>query len=178
MKNENDHGPPKLRYQWTCKCCGRQHDELPLDWSVPTPDHYQAIPENERPARTQLNKDFCTIDGEAFYIRGLIEIPIIGRADTFAWGVWASVSAASAKTISQVWNAPDCANAGPFFGWLSSALGLYPDTFSLKTHVHLRTDLAPLIELEPTDHPLAVEQRNGITVDRVIEIAEALLTRH
>jgi hypothetical protein len=28
----------------------------------------------------------------------------------------------------------------------------------------------PYIELEPTDHPLAVEQRNGISVDRVAEI--------
>jgi hypothetical protein len=27
-----------------------------------------------------------------------------------------------------------------------------------------------LIELEPTDHPLAVEQRDGITFDRVLEI--------
>jgi hypothetical protein len=29
---------------------------------------------------------------------------------------------------------------------------------------------APLIELEPTDHPLALEQRSGISVDRVAEI--------
>ena len=31
----------------------------------------------------------------------------------------------------------------------------------------------PLITLEPTDHPLAVEQREGITMARVQEIAEA-----
>ena len=167
-----------LRYQWTCKCCGRQHNELPLDWSAKAPDHYLAIPEAERPARTQLGQDFCTIDGKAFYIRGAIEIPIIDRGDTLAWGVWASVSAASAKTIWKVWDAPDCANAGPFFGWLSSNLKLYPDSFNLKTHVHLRPELIPLIELEPTDHPLAVEQRTGITVDRVVEIAESLLPRH
>jgi hypothetical protein len=167
-----------LRYQWTCKCCGRQHDELPLDWNATAPDHYLAIPEAERPARTQLDKDFCTIDGKDFFIRGLIEIPIIGRDDRFAWGVWASLSAASARTIAEVWNAPDCANAGPFFGWLCSHLELYPETIGLKTHVHLRADLAPFIELEPTDHPLAIEQRNGITVDRVAAIAEALLPRH
>ena len=41
----------------------------------------------------------------------------------------------------------------------------------MKTRVHLRDDGArPYIELEPTDHPLAVEQRNGITADRVAEI--------
>ena len=48
---------------------------------------------------------------------------------------------------------------------------LYPSTENLKTRVHLRDDGArPYIELEPTDHPLAVEQRNGITADRVAEI--------
>jgi hypothetical protein len=30
-------------------------------------------------------------------------------------------------------------------------------------------------ELEPTDHPLAVEQREGITIQRVREFAELLL---
>ena len=32
-----------------------------------------------------------------------------------------------------------------------------------------------MIELEPTDHPLAVEQREGITLARVIEFAERVL---
>lgn len=35
----------------------------------------------------------------------------------------------------------------------------------------------PLVELEPTDHPLAVERRTGITLGRVQEIAETLLHR-
>lgn len=64
----------------------------------------------------------------------------------------------------------------PFFGWLSTALPLYPETLHLKTHVHTRlVGQRPFIELEPTDHPLAVEQRDGITMERVREIAEALL---
>jgi hypothetical protein len=33
-----------------------------------------------------------------------------------------------------------------------------------------------MIELEPTNHPLALEQRSGITEARLIEIAE--LVRH
>jgi hypothetical protein len=33
----------------------------------------------------------------------------------------------------------------------------------------------PLITVEPTDHPLAVEQRIGITLSRVQEIAEYVL---
>ena len=33
----------------------------------------------------------------------------------------------------------------------------------------------PTIELEPTDHPLAIEQRTGITLAHVQAIAEQLL---
>ncbi|HTJ32767.1 MAG TPA: DUF2199 domain-containing protein [Dactylosporangium sp.] len=47
---------------------------------------------------------------------------------------------------------------------------------SLKTHVHTqRVGKRPHIELEATDHPLAVEQRTGITLSRVQEFAELLL---
>ncbi|MFE6856425.1 DUF2199 domain-containing protein, partial [Streptomyces sp. NPDC057674] len=64
-----------------------------------------------------------------------------------------------------------------YFGWLSTELSLYsPSTINLKTHVHTRpVGHRPRIELEPTDHPLAVEQRTGITLARVREIAETVL---
>jgi len=40
------------------------------------------------------------------------------------------------------------------------------------TRVHLRPPpLRPVIELEPSSHPLAVEQRDGITLPRFHEIA-------
>ena len=56
---------------------------------------------------------------------------------------------------------------------LSAALRGYPDTENLKTMVHPREPgLRPLIELEPTDHPLAVEQREGISQDRLAQIVE------
>ena len=58
------------------------------------------------------------------------------------------------------------------------ALSLYPDTLHLKTHVHTRPlGQRPFVELEPTDHPLVVEQQEGITMARVREMAEALLHR-
>jgi hypothetical protein len=45
----------------------------------------------------------------------------------------------------------------------------------LKTRVHSRNvGMAPYIELEPTEHPLAVEQRRGISPNRVWEIAELM----
>ncbi|MEU6845643.1 DUF2199 domain-containing protein [Streptomyces sp. NPDC046716] len=45
-----------------------------------------------------------------------------------------------------------------------------------ETHVHTRqVGQRPFIELEPTSHALAIEQRTGITMDRVREIAEAVI---
>ena len=61
----------------------------------------------------------------------------------------------------------------PYFGWLSTSIPGYPDTLNLKTHVHTRAiGIRPFIELEPTNHPLAIEQREGITLQRVEGIKE------
>ncbi len=64
----------------------------------------------------------------------------------------------------------------PYFGWLTTDLSAYsPTTLNLKTRVHTRpVGERPFVELEPTGHPLAVEQRTGITWDRVREIAETV----
>jgi hypothetical protein len=64
----------------------------------------------------------------------------------------------------------------PNFGWLSNRLWQYPDTLNLKCKVISQpVDRRPLIELEPTDHPLSVEQRNGISQQRFIELSEQCL---
>jgi len=162
-----------LPFKWTCGCCGQQFDSLPLDVGATYPLDYFMVPEVERPARIRHAKSLCAIDGDSFYVRGCIEVPIIGHDDCFAWGVWVSVSKASWDAIRDAWDDPDCAQHGPYFGWLNAVLKLYPDTLNLKTRLHLRSDVAPYIELEPTDHPLAREQREGITIDRVLEIATA-----
>ena len=101
------------------------------------------------------------------------EIPVIDGPEPFSWGVWVSLSEANFLRASEVWYDPQRVNEPAYFGWLCNSLPDYPETLNLKTMVHTRdVGLRPLIELEPTDHPLAVEQRNGITMKRVQEIAE------
>lgn len=64
-----------------------------------------------------------------------------------------------------------------YFGWLSTELPAYPvPTLNLKTELHTeRVGSRPHVVVEPTDHPLAVEQRTGITVERIKQIAELIL---
>lgn len=168
-----------LAYSWTCRCCGKQHDELPLHWGAEVPDYYHAIPEAERTDRAELSEDFCCLDGEHFFIRGRVEIPIIGHSERFSWGVWTTLSETSMDTVRRAWQRSDRQSIGHFFGWLSTSLPLYPETINLKTFVHINPPpIIPSIELETTDHPLSVEQRRGMSLQRAIEIAEALLPRH
>ena len=68
---------------------------------------------------------------------------------------------------------PDSAEIGPFFGWLCTRISYYQeDSTHLKTMPHFRAgNNCPFIEfLEPTDHPLTIDQRNGITEERAGEL--------
>ena len=145
------------------------------------PDYFagwrSGLSEEEIKTRSSCNLDICVVDDQYYFVRGVIKIPIIGFSeDNFRWGVWVSLSKKSFEEVMELWD-KDPAGHGPYFGWLNNHLELYsPSTSSLKTRVHLQSNnLRPRIELEPTDHPLAVEQRNGITIERVQEIAAALL---
>lgn len=162
---------------YKCRGCGQWHDELPLHYGAEAPLPYYGIPEKERRKRCDLNKDQCIIDNEHFFIVGNLEIPILGHdAERFSWDVWVSLSSANFLQACEVWNYPRRVEEPPYFGWLCTSLPCYPETIHLKTHVHSReVGRRPYIELEPTDHPLAVEQRNGITWDRVQQIAELVL---
>jgi hypothetical protein len=168
-----------MDYAWTCQCCGKQFNNLPLDFACKAPDHWFDIPEAERATRGKLGSDVCKIDDTYIFVRGCLEIPVVGIDDNFRWGVWVSVSKQSFKRIDELWNEQAVENEPPFFGWLCNALKPYPSTLSLKTNLHLRSGgIRPSIELQPTDHPLAIEQRQGITLNRVEELAAILLPRH
>lgn len=153
-----------------CSECGKRHD-LPFAYGTTAPTTYSAIPAQEREVRCELTKDICIID-EQFYILGNLEIPIVESSKLFSWNVWVSLSKQNAHRVVELWENPERQNEPPYFGWLCTDLTCYPDTLMLKTLVHTReVGKRPFIELEPTEHPLAIEQRNGITIERVREIA-------
>ena len=105
--------------------------------------------------------------------------PVIGVDEPFVWGVWVSLSEQSYESYDDSYEWPVRAHVGPLFGRLSAALPYYPGTSGLKVNLHLRDGLIrPSIELEPTDHPLAIEQREWISVDRLSEIYASIMHRH
>lgn len=158
-----------------CSRCDALHEGPPLSYGAAAPA--LDVPEADWASRVQLGEEQCVLDDDGFFIKGNIEIPILGNpADIFVWTVWVSLSRENFERASMMWHDPRRVEEPPYFGWLSTALPCYPPTVLLKAHVHSREPgTRPLVELEPTDHPLAVEQRNGITPERIRLIAEAVL---
>ena len=158
-----------------CKCCGEEHTGLPT-FAFAFPIQYLDVPESERDARVFLTSDTCVIDDEHFFVRGCLEIPVYGSDDPFVWGVWVSLSEPNFFRFQELLDVEVRSQHGPFFGWLCSPPKPYPDSLHLKTQVHLRDrGIRPSIVLEPTDHPLAIEQREGISSERVAEIYEVMI---
>lgn len=157
-----------------CKTCGETHHGLP-DLAFDAPYYYQAIAQSERGARTKLTADFCQVD-DHYFIRTSLEIPIIGQAETFSYGVWLSVSE---KNFLRYWELFDVADPPQdrYVGWVANQVPGYPNTLELKGAAHTRKTLRPYLELEPSDHPLAVLQRDGIDLEDLVHICSEIMHR-
>jgi len=159
-----------------CRTCGEYHPDVPLDWGPDEPFSWKLVRPEDRGEQSEINDDLCVLQRKHFFVRGRILIPIHGREQPFVWLVWCSLSEPNFQRTLQLWEQPGREQEPPYFGWLDSALPGYPQTAGLKTHVHTQpVGQRPLVELEPTDHPLAVEQRNGITWEQALAKVEALL---
>ena len=160
--------------EYRCRTCNEIHTGVPA-WHFDAPVQALAIPQEERVTRVALTADDCVIDGREFYLKGLLELPVHGITQPFVWGVWLSVSEESHGRFVALFQDENRRAGESFFGWLCNSLPGYPETQLLKTRLHVREyPMRPWVELEPTDHPLAVDQREGLSQQRAIAIAEAL----
>jgi hypothetical protein len=161
-----------MRLNWTCQCCGKQYDSLPLAYALDEPDPWRALPDVERFSRGVLSTDGCVIDGEQFCVRARLEIPLIGSSNNFVWGIWVSISHAGFDKIGELWETENRDHEPPIPGRLCSDIPIYPPTTKLECTLHLKNARRrPSIQLAASDHPLAIEQRDGITLERVKDIA-------
>ena len=142
------------------------HAEAPDAWSAALADD----------PSSGLTADQCVIGGERFFARGLLVLPVSDAEEDFAWGVWVELSAGSFERMSELWETPHREREPPYPGWLANALpGYAASTLGVLARVKTRAvGLAPLVQVSADDHPLSDEQRNGITLARVREIAAAL----
>lgn len=162
-------------FTFKCQTCGEIHQGTPT-FGYEFPIYYLDVPEEQREERCELTSDTCVIDSELYFVRGCVEIPVHGEDEPFIWGVWVSLSEKSFARYLELYEVAERDQEEPFFGWLNGCFADYAtgDT-NLKTQVHLRNNgTRPYIEVEQTDFPLAVEQHQGISKERLIEIYEMI----
>jgi hypothetical protein len=111
---------------FTCSCCGHVHEGV-ADLVFAAPYYYYTVPADQREQRCVLASDLCSIDDEDFFIRGCLDIPIIGTDAHFSWGAWCSVNRANFEKYREVFADARQAHVEPFFGWFSVRLPGYPE---------------------------------------------------
>lgn len=160
---------------YTCHLCKAEHDEAPTCFGIDA--LWRAlVPENEFATRVELNADQCVVDEKEFFVRGHIEIPILGHSEPLTFSVWSSLSLISFLHMSDRWDAVDRGSDAPYFGWLCSPISIYPSTVHLKLSVQPRSPgFTPLLTVEESEHPISIDQCQGISIERWQEIVHQLL---
>jgi hypothetical protein len=163
--------------KYRCERCAKDHDGFP-DFHADRPADYWNVPEALRERDVFLSSDSCIIAKRFFFVRGLIELPILGTDEHLTFGVWVSLKEENFFKWQDHYEVAQRSHVGPFFGWLCTKLPVYPDTLHLKTMLHLRDDgVRPRIELERTEHPLARAQHDGISLQSALDLVHLLLQR-
>jgi hypothetical protein len=142
------------------------------------PEQWSALSDAER-SESELATSACVIhtkDESAFFVRGHIEIPVVGLTDPFVWGVWVSLSEKNFERTIDLWETEGRETEPPYFGWLCTRLPVYPDTLLLKSSVLTQpVGDVPIVRLVDHEHPLAIDQRDAVPIAKVVSWAEQLL---
>jgi hypothetical protein len=153
-----------------CAICGKEHprEEIELVFKLPQPIF--ELDEDQRKERCHIGTDMCAIDRSRYFLRGLLPIPVHCREIPYRIGVWAEVVEPIFGRIYELWNDPSQTNEPLLPGTLANTIPLVPDTLALGIDIRLTGPTTrPDFFLQDIQHLLAIEQRRGVNVHRVLE---------
>jgi hypothetical protein len=139
---------------WRCATCGKSHVGVPMSFAAEFPDMYANMKREQRDTRALIGSDQCVIDQQWFFLRGCLEVPILGSEEPFVWGLWAWFKEVVYDEVTDFWTLEGREKLhGPYKGRLANALTVYPETHNLKTEISLQAvGTRPLFRIEETDH--------------------------
>ena len=157
-------------YRWRCHCCGAEFTGLPMSLAFAAPLGWEELDDAVRQA-SSLDEDFCEIrhssDRVDRFIRCVMPLFVRGMETEFVFGVWISVSEPSWEIYRQGFESGFYAEDG-CFGYLANDIPDYTGSVLLAANVWFQDDrMRPVVELQDTDHPLVLAQRDGIDVAQI-----------
>lgn len=160
---------------YVCPCCGRTFGGIfDIGFRVPSPWPHGLPPENTtgvwRVGDDSLSGDICRVGAHRF-VRGIVELPIIGSGESFAFGAWASLHPDRFDDYVAAYGTDREGDLGRCFGWLSNELPGYSDDRFLQVDVIFRGGSdRPLFLAHHDEMPLARDQREGISFDALLDL--------
>jgi len=100
---DDESGVAALTENFKCATCGKIHQKLPRSFAADFPDMYANMKREEKDVRAIIGSDQCVVDQQWFFVRGCLEIPVIGSTEPFIWGLWASVREEVFDEVSESW---------------------------------------------------------------------------
>ena len=163
---------------WFCATCGGEHQGMP-DLAAHSPDLWTGSEEYEPNGALRLDgnflsEDFCVLDGEHFFVRSVLFIPVRGMDQDFGFGCWSTLSRANFEKYVAAFDTGHSDDEGSWWGWFSNRLKGFEDTLNQGCWVHPRAGRQrPTITLDDETHELAIAQRDGIPPERVLALYAA-----
>ena len=162
----------------TCSQCGKVHPLADSELGFGLPDAIFALSKEDRSKRCRIQTDVCVLDRERFFLRGLLPLPVTGRAQDYRIGVWAEIAGDVYRRIHALWSDPTQADEPRLPGILASHLPMnVKESAGLPVWIHLTgPKTRPEFYMRSVHHPLYVEQTHGIDEHRALEYSDR--TRH
>lgn len=161
---------------YTCSCCGQVYDELPLCFGANYPEYYYSVPANERETRIELHESLCVVDDQYFFHRGRLTIPITDYHEDLIFNVWTTISKDNFNKRMNLWSDSNRTKEEPYFGWLQTSVPSYGDIINLKTiSIEQEVGFIPEIIIIEEGHSLTLDQENGISYQKAVEIVDSII---
>lgn len=154
-----------------CQNCGVEHTEL-LSLAFNAPFHYDILNSVDKEKFTDKDDDFCVIHHEDqidYFIRTVLQVPILNHDETLDYGVWVSVSKETMDEYRLMFANKE-AEEKNYFGMLSNEIEDYESsTIGLYMQVVTQLDgCRPLLIPYESEHQLVQDWLNGIHRDEAM----------
>lgn len=161
-----------------CPCCGASFNGV-FDIAY---DHPDAWPhgsfrenggETVKVGKDKLGSDLCVLNEDRF-VRGIIEIPILGSDTRFGFGAWVSLHPDNFQVYVDAYGTENELKIGPYFGWLSNNLPVYGTGEFLKTEVVFQGGgKRPRLNVWDESSTLQKDQKAGMSFSELLDLYAA-----
>lgn len=161
-----------------CSCCGKLVPDEDIELAFRKPDDIAALSDAELEARCTYTDDVCIFDGERFFVRCVIPLPVHSRSEPYSVGAWAEISMQDFQTVQALWDELDQARAPAIEGVLANQIPLTVGSLGCRIAIHLIGPATrPRISITDETCSVYLEQMDGIQAHRASEYSDLCRTR-